>query len=388
MAKATFIPETPEQLTPDWLSVVLGGSASVPVNDPVTVESIQQQMLGEGEGFLGDLLRLTPSYAHSDPALPTTLVAKMPKLANRTMGELLGAYERENMFYMTLADALPVATPQMYYGEFDRDAGSEKQIEILQTLNKWPVWTHGAVSKLGTWIAGRKRRRYILLMEDISDATPGDQVAGADEGRAAAVLEGLARLHAAYWQSRELSGHFWLIPLNVDGRMKHAISKRSWPVFQSTFPDVLDAGLLQHCERALEHYIEDLNTLCNAPETLLHGDMRLDNVFFREQELVFFDWQLVRRGPAGYDLAYFLSGGLPVDYGPVDGLLDTYHAALTAGGVEDYSRADLGRDYRLGLYVVLGSLITIDQMDLGEDRGLAMMRLWIERLHARLSDAA
>jgi len=387
-AKALFIPETPEELTAEWLTTALRSSVAAPKNKNVNVQSVQQQILGEGEGFLGDLLRLTPSYAEQDPQLPATLIAKLPKLANRTMGELLGAYERENMFYMTMADKLPVATPRMYYGEFDRDAGSEKQLEILKTLNNWPTWTHGTVSKLGTWVAGRKQRRYILLIEDIADAAPGDQVAGATTERASALLQALAKVHAAYWRSTELDGHFWLLPLDVDGRMKNAISKRSWPTFQATFPDILAAGLRPHCERAMSAYIDDLNTLCQAPETLLHGDMRLDNVFFREQELVFFDWQLVRRGPAAYDIAYLLSGGLPADFGSADALLDVYYKELTAAGVSNYSHADLRRDYELGLYVVLGSLISIDQMDLGDDRGIDMMRLWIERLHARLADCA
>ena len=387
-AKTQFIPETPGELTADWLTSVLSNSTTVAASKAVTVQSVQQQTLGEGEGFLGDLVRLTPSYAEQDPQLPATLIAKLPKLANRTMGELLGAYERENMFYMTMADDLPVATPRMYYGEFDRDAGSEKQLEILQVLDNWPTWTHGVVSKLGTWIAGRKQRRYILLIEDIADAAPGDQVKGANAERASAVLRALAKVHAAYWQSTELNGHFWLLPLDVDGSMKNAISKRSWPTFQTTFPDILEAGLSPHCERAMDAYIEDLNALCDAPETLLHGDMRLDNVFFREQQLVFFDWQLVRRGPAAYDIAYLLSGGLPADFGSADGLLDAYHAELLAAGVADYSREDLGRDYELGLYVVLGSLISVDQVDLGDDRGIDMMRLWIERLHARLTSCS
>ena len=113
-AKAQFIPETPTEITADWLTSVLSNSTTVAASKAVTVQSVQQQTLGEGEGFLGDLLRLTPSYAEQDPQLPTTLIAKLPKLANRTMGELLGAYERENMFYMTMADDLPVATPRMY----------------------------------------------------------------------------------------------------------------------------------------------------------------------------------------------------------------------------------------------------------------------------------
>ena len=387
-----FIPETPAELTGTWLASALAG-----FNSPAPIiDHVAQEVLGEGEGFMGDLLRLTPVYSQGGENYPVTLIAKLPKLANRTMGELLGAYERENMFYMTMANELPVATPALYYAELDRDAGSEQQLKILQTIDKWPGWTHGMVGKLGTWVASKKQRRYILLIEDITDAAPGNQIAGADEIKACLIVEELARMHAAYWRSETLAEHFWLLPLDVDGRMKFAMSKKSLPAFTQTFGDVLAAGLQSHVDRVMSSYIDDLHALCAAPATLLHGDMRLDNVFFRQpksegqtesqtKEVVFFDWQLVRRGPAAYDLAYLLSGCLTPEFGSADGLLDHYHAALVEHGVQDYSRADLGRDYELGLRVVMGSLVTVDQINLGDDQGITMMRMWIERLLGRLS---
>jgi len=383
--KGLYIPETPGELTPEWLSSVLGADD---LPSP-KISAIQQQVLGEGEGFLGDLLRLTLAYepASSGANSPASLIAKLPKLANRTMGELLGAYERENMFYLEFAQELPVATPKLYYAELDRDAGSEKQGEILRMLDGWPVWTHGAVSTMGRWVAAGKKRRYILLIEDINDADPGDQVSGATLEQAQTVLGELAKLHARYWRADRLNGHFWLLPLDIDGRMKHAFSKKSRPVFDKTFADILDAGLAPHVDSVMDSYIQDLQTLCQGPETLLHGDMRLDNVFFKQanpNDVVFFDWQLVRRGPAAYDLAYLLSGSLTPESGSAEPLLDFYHAALIEHGVSDYSRDQLEVDYRLGLRVVLGSLVTVDQMNLGDGRGLTMMRLWIERLHGRL----
>lgn len=381
-----FIPETPEELTADWLTTAL---AEVTGNQ-ARVTSLQQQVLGEGEGFLGDLLRLMPTYelADSGVLLPDSLIAKLPKLENRTMGEMLGAYERENMFYLTLANDLPVATPKLYYAELDRDADSENQLEILRSLDKLPHFMVGAITKIGSWVANRKKRRYILLIEDINNAAPGDQVAGADAGRAQQVVEALARLHAHYWQSASLDGHFWLLPMDVDARMKHGISKKSRPLFEKVFGDVLDAGLRPYVDKVMATGPETLYELCKSPQTLLHGDMRLDNVFFRESdqesEVVFFDWQLVRRGPAAYDLAYLLSGGLAADFGSADGLLDAYHSALTAAGVSNYSRDRLQHDYELGLLVVLSPLLAIDQVELGEDRGTVMMRLWVERLLGRL----
>ena len=42
------LPETPEELTAEWLSQALGW----PVSD------VRRQILGQGQGFLGDIVRL------------------------------------------------------------------------------------------------------------------------------------------------------------------------------------------------------------------------------------------------------------------------------------------------------------------------------------------
>ena len=77
-----FIPETPAELTGTWLASALAG-----FNSPAPIiDHVAQEVLGEGEGFMGDLLRLTPVYSQGGENYPVTLIAKLPKLANRTMG--------------------------------------------------------------------------------------------------------------------------------------------------------------------------------------------------------------------------------------------------------------------------------------------------------------
>ena len=166
----------------------------------------------------------------------------MPKLANRAMGELLGAYERENMFYMTLGTDLPVRSPKLYYGEFDRDAASEKQEEILRQANKIPNFLQGLTNRLAWFISARKKRRYILLMEDISTATPCDQLVGVDRPAYQRILDDVAKLHATYWHSPKLDGQFYLLPMDVDIEMRHQIMVRARPAYERLFPDTVSAG--------------------------------------------------------------------------------------------------------------------------------------------------
>ena len=376
------ISETSDAITGEWLTDALRTSGVLSTDQRVS--RVHQQQLGEGEGFLGDILRLTLTYSTRDSNLPGTMIAKLPKLANRAMGELLGAYERENLFYMDMAASLPVSTPTMYYGDFDRDKASEKQEQILRVANRMPRWLNNPMTGLARRIAAGKHRRYILLLEDIQ-AEPGDQLRGASVSRCAQVLKAIAKAHAVYW-NEPLTDRFWLLPLNIDSHMRHSMYRNSQRIFREVFAAEIEAGLARFADTMVHQGDAMLDDLCTAPHTFLHCDLRLDNVFFREEEVVIFDWQLVRRGPAAYDIAYFLSGALAVDVAgrDVEALLSAYHAELERGGVADYDLQRLKRDFALGLHTVLFALASIDQVDLGNGRGIELIRGWIQRLHARL----
>ena len=66
-----FIPEVPEAITAEWLSEALG----------LPVDSVKRQILGEGQGFLGDIVRL--HIESGAPEAPESVIVKIPKLANR-----------------------------------------------------------------------------------------------------------------------------------------------------------------------------------------------------------------------------------------------------------------------------------------------------------------
>ena len=99
-----------------------------------------------------------------------------------------------------------------------------------------------------------------------------------------------------------------------------------------------------------------------------------------------FDWQLVRRGAAAYDVAYFLSGASPdLTREDEQELLRGYFATLEELGVRDYSFEALERHYHLGLLTAMQTLTATDQMDMGDGRGLQLMEAWYERLGARVA---
>ncbi len=378
------IPERLDDLTPAWLTDALRESGELMPGTAVT--SAEREILGEGAGFLGDIARLSLSYAGGEG--PATVIAKLPKLSNRAMGELLGAYERESCFYDELAGDLPLATPRMYYGDFDRDVASERQEFALKLADRTPRFLSGRMTQLGLWVSGRKKRRYILLLEDIGDAELGDQLTGIPPERCATVLASIARMHARFWNSPALENRFWLIPLSIDARIRNGLFKDSQAVFRERFAHLIDDGFARALDWAREHGEAAARQLDRgAPVTMAHCDLRLDNVAFRDGEPIVFDWQLVRRGPAAYDVAYFLSGACP-DLASEDeaALLRGYLAELEGLGVRDYSFEALERDYHLGLLTAMQTLTATDMMDMGEGRGVRLMEAWYERLGARVRD--
>ncbi len=368
-----YLPETPEELTATWLSAAL--------NAPIA--EVAQRALGEGKGFMGDVLRL--SLRSEAPEAPASVVAKIPKKANRAIGELMGVYEREIMFFRTLGKDMPIRIPQMLFSEFDRDKGSENQEAILRGFDRMPLFLHGAIGAFGAWVAAAKKRRYLLIIEDLAGMRAADQLQGLDEEGCAKVLEAIAPMHSQFWGAEALHGHFWLLPLDVDARLRHVRFRQS----REQFGQVMGPGLaetldwlMDNGERLTRQFVAD------APATLAHCDLRMDNVMFDEGDrCAFIDWQLVRRAPAAWDVAYFICGALHSDQDTacVERILRRYHAALS---VPDYSFDDLHRDYQRALLLHVANLASAGdgEIDFGNERGSTMMATWMQRLAARAAE--
>jgi hypothetical protein len=384
-----FIPERLEELTPEWLTSVLRERGFI---SGANVASAEQTILGDGEGFLGIIVRLSLRYDRDEAGAPASVIAKLPLPANRAMGEMLGAYERENLFYEELAGDLPLRTPRLYYSALDRDRGSEKQAEILAFVDRLPVsWSRRTLG-IARWIAGRKQRRYVLLMEDLSGVRAGDQIQGATGDDCGQLLSAVAAAHAKYWGGSALDGHFWLLPMGIDLRMRFGMYRVHRERFTARFGGIIDDEIAAQLAWLDVHGLDVTRRLFNeSPQTLLHCDLRLDNVFYDDRDetpdsVIVYDWQLVRRGPAAYDVAYFLGGALEPDGDPAaeQRLLARYHEDLVKAGIADYDLAAFTDDYRRGLLACLLMLSTTDDVDMGDDRGVELMNVWISRLFGRL----
>ena len=376
------VPARTADLTAAWLGEALGVEG---------IARVDGRTVGEGEGFVGEITRLSLGYHPRESAGPRSLVAKIPTEvgANRGIGAALGAYEREVRFYTELAPHCSVRAPECYYARCEPAPGSEYAMPISRWLDRRPYWLIRLLVAFFLWLGGRTPQRAVLLLEDLGDARLGDQVKGCGAEDAARALRAIVPMHAQHWGNAALADHWWIFPLTPTPRTFQHLYERALPTLRERYPGLRiadrQADWLRTNGRAL------LDTVEAAPHTLVHGDFRLDNLFFRDahDEVVLFDWQAVLRGAAAFDVAYFLSGSLVPEVSRADelALVRDYHEQLVARGVSDYPLERFLRDYDRALLLVFHRLVLgIERIELGtNERARALIETMMTRVAGRVA---
>jgi len=383
-------PTSLTEIDPDWLT---GALRSGGVIDSATqVVACESKVLGSGEGFTGDLARLTVTYADGEG--PATMVAKIPTSMNdnRNGSEMLGVYEREIRMYQELLPSLGAPVPKLYFADVDPNPDWEKQLASIKKAERLPIW----LLRFITWVLQRfvktEARGSVLILEDLAPAEIGDQVAGASLDRIGSVLEVAARLHAATWDEKLPSPGPWL----VSGGIAPKFFQASFLGTRKKFLKSEGRSVSPHMKKLLDRLRDDgvergRRIHSEVPQCLVHGDLRLDNIFFDDDEVAaLIDWQLTHTGPAAVDVAYFIAGSVDtsVSEEEIDTLLTRYHEALLAAGVSSYSYEQFLADYEDGLMAVLGSLTAVELLDMGDARGRDLVDRMVTRLDVRLGRIA
>jgi hypothetical protein len=346
------IPKQVDDVTTEWLSEALGAK----------VAKVQSVAIAAGVGFLGKLARLTLTYADAAPNQPHTVIVKLPTLdvGSRQLARLFRFYEREVRFYRELAPRIGIRVPKLLHGDFDAESGD-----------------------------------FVLLLEDMAPARVGDQLESCTPEQARVAVREAASLHAAWWRKPELDGLGWM-PFAND-----PVHLSAEPTYQACWPGFMKftgAGLSDPVKRIGERLATRINRIQHAimerPMTIVHGDYRLDNLFFAapQQGGVLFaaiDWQIAFRGNGTFDVGYMLAGNLTVSgrRAQEQELLRLYHDRLVTGGVHNYDFAGCLRDYKLSaLFCLVYVVISIATLDPANARGVALFHAWLERVGTAILD--
>lgn len=311
-------PRSPDDVTPEWLTDALRDGSVLGAG--TAVATCEKTLIGEGVGFLSRVLRVALTYDGPADGAPATVVVKLEPGAGefRGFGDELHAFEREIRFYRQVASQVPVRLARLYH-------------------------------------ADTTPPDYAMVMEDLSFATPGDQVAGMHAGQVLATARQIGRLQACFWNNDALAALDWMPDSN---RIDEDCDDK-WPSLVAHFGDLLDADARALGERLRRSRDWLRAEIARRPRTIVHSDLRADNLLFgapgTAEDVLIVDWQIAIRSMGAFDVARLMGGSeLPDERrGHQRDVLRAWHEALREGGVRDYPWADAECDFRLGALAAL-----------------------------------
>jgi Ecdysteroid kinase-like family len=352
--QATSVPTGPSELTAEWLTQALRSSDTISKS---SVRSFETRIIGEGAGFIGQLAQVSLQYDTLEPGAPSSLIAKLPAAAleNRELAMFFRFYEREVRFYEEIAATVELRTPRCYFSHFDHGTGD-----------------------------------FALLLEDLGQG--GDQMEGCTLHRAEVAVRELAKFHATWWENTKLEGLDWMPGIDADW-YKAAVQGgflKAWTPFCQFFDSKLTPELRSICERYGNQVPQLMDTMAQEPVTIIHGDYRLDNLFFpAEDPIAVIDWQISAKARGIFDVAYFVAGTLATEERrkKEQDLVKLYHDTLLAGGVAGYDFEQCWEDYRRStLFLLSYAVIAIGSLDLANQRGVELFTMIATRTMNAITD--
>lgn len=329
------VPTGIEEVTASWLTEALG----------TKVTAVRAERIALDTGFSAALYRI---HLNGSDDVPETLIVKLPadSLARGGM-EMLGGYHRELYFYRHVAPDAPIATPHCHVA---RMSGPD----------------------------------FVLVLEDLRDWENADHLAGLSLPRAQLCIQQLAGLHT--WSADVDEAVLQEFP-SIDSTLTRDLFLPAfapgWQLYRDHTRRPVPAATAAFAERFADLAPAALTALADR-NMLLHGDIRADNMFFREDALKVVDFQLTVRGAGAADVAYLVSQGLPTEVrrGRDEELVREY-----VSQVDGYTFDEAWRHYRLAtallLYMPVVALLT---WDVAPERSRQLCLTLIDRAVAAIED--
>lgn len=308
----TPLPAKPADLTPAWLGDALGARvASAEVLDHAYATNQRARI----------------ALTYDEPgAGPDTLFVKLAPLdeGHRQMIGAIGMGEREVQFYADVAGTLDLLVPGCPYAAAEGDL-------------------------------------FVLLLEDLASRgcrfSDGSWGVGADA--AAGALEDLARFHARFEDpaARDAVAPWLRAPDRGPGS---AATSGLMRMVLDANADALSADYTAIGELYVEHHAWFHQLWNGGPETYVHGDLHIGNVFLDGDRVGFIDWGLSCTSTHLRDVSYFLTMSVDIEERRANerALLQTYLDALRSAGGTEISFDDAWQAHRLhASYTVVATFL-------------------------------
>ncbi len=319
-----------DDITAHWLTKVL--QEKFP---SVEVESLQAE-----PATIGTTTRIRVQAKYNDAGwqagLPEALFIKCH--AENPNHEYLidkQIYAGEVGFYKSVAGHLSIPTPKCVAAELDSGSGG-----------------------------------FLLIIEDLvaAGATWGSALTPLTEGQARRIVQVMASYHSAFWGGAAATD--WMARVASGALAKSFYQRYS---NEATAAELIETsrgealtGDLRNAATLSAAFLELQRRNAQEPLCMLHGDPHVANIaFMPDDEPVFTDWQIVRRGRYAYDLCYCLVGGLAADdrRAWLPDLVALYVVELSERGVQGVGRkqaqAAVAENVIHGLVMFLGNRDTM-----------------------------
>ncbi|MHB8691927.1 MAG: phosphotransferase [Solirubrobacteraceae bacterium] len=342
------------EIDPGWITGALRSSGATQTR----VTAVRVECLAIGSAA-GELARLILTYDEA-PAGPATVIYKAAGRSpvQQAMDAALGLSSRERFVYAHAASELPVRLPQC----FNPSAPDDEP----------------------------------LLLEDLAALQPGDQVTGMELDTASQLVDTLAAMHARFWDRPTPAAAperllVWSEP--AKSAMVSQLVASGIDALRAGYRDRIPGAFLDAIAAYAARWTEVLARCQEGPQTFVHNDFRLDNIFFEADGTpVVIDWQLAGRCRGTQDLAYLIASSMSTEAATAawEGLVERYYDRLLASGIDGYSLEQCKTHYRQSALFPIGpGMALLGQMQLSDNdaRGLADSFIARACLHAHHLDA-
>jgi len=324
-------PISPEEFEKPFLEAVFDAP-------PGSLRSIGHEPVGTGQ--VCDSYRFTCDWAGGEG--PDSFIAKCPSAdpVSRGAAAIFHLYDMEVGWYRDMAAGFDVSCPKCYHADI---TGNEQE--------------------------------FVLLLEDMTPAAQGDQLAGASLLQVESTLAAAAALHNVR-PSHGFESYRWLHHGAGNSDFLQNSLPAGYPAFRERFSDLLSSDILdlgQELIARLPRYI------AHAPpeQTVTHGDMRLDNILFHADGRIaaLVDWQTCSLGNPANDVAYMIGTSFadPADrQHHEERLVADYLDARTAAPNFESFWEDYRRHAFSGFIMAINASLHVEQTERG-DRMFAAM---------------
>jgi hypothetical protein len=316
------IPNTREDLTPEWLSSILG------LKEENQVVSVNLLPLGESDSVSGFIYRASLTYSRKPRKSPESLVLKMPHPRSKRLWWLLDAYRYEVEFYQNYAKDIGVHVPRHIYSEIDQDTCD-----------------------------------YILVIEDFPDSENVRDETGATKEQAYLLLKYMAKLHASNWLSLKMCDE--KLPTIESGvNSLNALLKKQSPILLARLGQIIEPEEKEVFRALPDGYLNAVKPLLSSPRTLVHNDFAMKNILILHESekpsFVLVDWANIRWAPGVRDLSFFIMTSVPLSMRSTgdEEFLRYYWEMLRREGVSDYSYRQMLEDYRRSVLVDFSRMVS------------------------------